>query len=280
MAGGSGSRLYPLTRVTNKHLLPVANKPMIYYSISTLLLSGARRIFLVTTPSAVEAFETLLYPMRSLGLDIKIIVQKEPGGIAEGIKICQGLISTDKYLLMLGDNFFYGPHLSSILMHFANTQKGCSILCYHVKNPKELGVAKIDQGVIVDIIEKPSEFVGHNAITGLYSFDEASFEFTGKLKRSSRKELEITDLLKCYLHVYDIEHTTLNRGFTWFDLGTLADLEESQSFVNAIQSHQGYFVGCIEEVLLKLQIADRQMLARYVANLPKSEYQQYLDQLS
>ena len=278
MAGGSGTRLFPLTTVMNKHLLPVANKPMIYYSISTLLLAGAKRIFLVTTPASVDSFKSLLTPITQLGLDITYVIQKKPGGIVEGIKLCEEMITTDKYLLMLGDNFFFGPNLSVKLRQFTENAADCSIICYQVRDPRQLGVVQFENEKIIDIIEKPDKFVGNNAITGLYLFDQSSFEYANEITRSNRGELEITDLIKMYVSDEKIQYTILGRGFTWFDLGTLKDIDEANRFVNTIQNNQGYFIACIEEQLLQMKLTDIDKFRMYIESLPGSEYKTYLEQ--
>ena len=276
LAGGSGTRLYPCTIATNKHLIPISGKPMIYYSLSTLLLAGSTEVLVVTSPDYIESFRKLLSPLSQLGLKIYFGVQKKPAGISDGIKVSEHFLKNESFLLALGDNIFIGPKLSQKLLALTNNPSPCSLLLYAVDNPSQLGVAVLKNGSITEIVEKPKKFISKYAITGLYHFSSTAIEIVKNLKNSSRGELEITDLIRNYLNKKEVSFEIADRGYVWMDAGTLDDIRQADRLVSSLEQQQGYLVGSPEEILLGKGFCTKKDLSRYLDKLPLNNYTEYL----
>lgn len=247
LAGGAGTRLYPVTKVVNKHLLPVYNKPMIYYPLSVLMLAGIREILVISTPADTGRFMELLGDGHHLGLEIKYAVQKEPNGIAEAFLIGEKFIGADPVALILGDNIFYGHGFQDLLVQTCQHDQN-TVFLHSVSDPKRFGVAEYRNGMIVSIEEKPEEPKSNYAITGLYFYNNDVIDITRDLKPSGRGELEITDVNKAYLRAFLLNAEILGRGFAWLDTGTHDALLLASSFMEAIEKRQGFRVACIEEI--------------------------------
>lgn len=281
LAGGSGSRLAPLTDSVIKQLLPVYDKPMIYYPLSLLLLAGIRDILIISTPRDLSMFETLLGNGASLGIKLSYKVQPEPKGIAQAFVLGEEFIGNDHVCLVLGDNIFYGSNLMERLVKVANNQdSGATIFAYHVKDPERYGVVDFDkEGKAVSIEEKPKNPKSHWAITGLYFYDNKVVEIAKKLKPSARGELEITDVNAAYLKAGELGVELLGRGIAWLDTGTIDSLLDAGKFVQTIEIRQGQKVACIEEVAWRKGFISDEQLANLANKYNKNDYGNYLRML-
>jgi glucose-1-phosphate thymidylyltransferase len=251
LAGGTGSRLHPLTKFTSKQLLPVYDKPMIYYPIATLMLSGIREIAIITTPQDQDNFKRLLANGDQFGISINYFIQDEPKGLAQAFTIVEGKISETRTALILGDNIFHGTSLGTQLSKFQNVS-GAQIFGYHVANPQEYGVVTLDSnGKPVGIVEKPSESISNLAVPGLYFYDESVFEKAHSVKPSLRGELEITSINQMYLEEGALAVEILHRGTTWLDTGSVETLHEASSLIRVLQERQGYRIACLEEIAFR-----------------------------
>ncbi len=279
LAGGSGTRLYPLTVAVSKQLLPVYDKPMIYYPLSTLMLAGIREILIITTPQDQQAFKTLLGDGKALGCTFSYEVQLEPNGLAEAFIIGADFIGDDSVALVLGDNIFYGNGLSKLLQQQI-TLSGGSIFAYPVKDPNRYGVVEFDDdGKAISIEEKPEIPKSKYAIPGLYFFDNRVVEFAKDVKPSARGEKEITSIQQRYLNLDELQVAVMSRGMTWFDTGTIDSLNEATDFVRAIEHRQQYKIGCIEEVAFLMNYIDNNQLKALADKYGKSAYGSYLKTL-
>ncbi|MGA7146381.1 MAG: glucose-1-phosphate thymidylyltransferase RfbA [Desulfobacterales bacterium] len=277
LAGGSGTRLYPVTRVVSKQLLPIYDKPMIYYPLSVLMLAGIRDILIISTPEDLPLFEKLLGDGAWLGLSFSYAQQPRPEGLAQAFVIGKSFIGTDSVCLILGDNIFYGHSLTNILKRAVRLEKGGLIFGYLVKDPKRYGVVEFDsKGNVIGIEEKPGKPKSNYAVPGLYIYDSSVVDIAEHLKPSARGELEITDVNLEYLKKGQLKVELLGRGFAWLDTGTQEALQQAASYIQAIQDRQGLKVSCIEEIAYNLGYIDKKELANLAAGLAQNEYGQYL----
>ena len=279
LAGGSGSRLHPLTNVVSKQLLPVFDKPMIYYSLSVLFLAEIKEIAIITTYEDKDKYFRLLGSGEKFGVRIEYFIQEKPRGIPEAFIICNDFIKASKVMLVLGDNIFYSHGLTPLILA-SKKNKGATIFSYEVVNPKDFGVVEIDaKNKIKSIEEKPIKPKSNLAITGLYIFDQEVSLFSEKLKISKRGELEIVDLLKIYLKKKKINHQRLWRGFCWLDTGTPSSLIEAGKFIEIIEKRQGLKVGCLEEIAYRKKFISQKDLKIIISELPKCEYRNYIEKI-
>jgi glucose-1-phosphate thymidylyltransferase len=277
LAGGTGTRLHPVTRVTSKQLLPVYDKPLVYYPLSTLLLAGIRDILVITTPRDAGAFCELLGDGSAWGISLTYAVQPEPAGLAQAFLIGRDFIGEDDVALILGDNIFYGLGLGSDLRHVARDNVGATILGYYVTNPERYGVVEVDaDNRVIGIEEKPKAPRSNYAVTGLYFYDNDVVEIASKLRPSARGELEITDVNVEYLRRGRLRLEMLGRGAAWLDTGTFDSLHEASSFVQTIERRQGLRIACPEEIAWRMGYIDRAQLASLANGLLKSGYGEYL----
>jgi glucose-1-phosphate thymidylyltransferase len=276
LAGGLGTRLYPMTRIISKHLLPIYDKPMIYYPLSTLMLAGIRDILLISTPQDVPMYKRLLGDGRALGLSFSYTEQPTPGGIAQAFIIGREFVGADSVALVLGDNIFHGQGLSSFLQKTLAENDGATIFAYSVKDPERYGVAEFDKdGKVVGIEEKPEHPKSNYAITGLYFYDNDVLEIAAGLKPSARGELEITDVNREYLRRGRLRLMRFGRGFAWLDTGTAESLLETSQYFAAITHRQGLRAACLEEVAYRMGYIDAQQVSR-LAESYNGEYRAYL----
>ncbi|MCK9375555.1 MAG: glucose-1-phosphate thymidylyltransferase RfbA [Syntrophobacterales bacterium] len=277
LAGGAGTRLYPVTRVVSKQLLPIYDKPMIYYPLSVLMLAGIRDILIISTPEDLPRFQTLLEDGTQLGLRFTYAEQPQPGGLAQAFIIGKEFIGHNRVCLILGDNIFYGHGFQEILNRAVQLQNGGLVFGYWVKDPERYGVVEFDKsGKILDIVEKPSSPRSNIAISGLYFYDNRVVEIASRLTPSARGELEITDVNKAYLASGDLHVEVLGRGFAWLDTGTHESLLEASTFIETIEKRQGLKVACIEEIAFAQGFIDAAQLRRLAEPLRKNGYGQYL----
>ena len=280
LAGGSGTRLYPITRVVSKQLLPVYDKPMIYYPLSVLMLAGIKDILLISTPEDLPLFKKLLGDGSHLGISLSYEEQPRPEGLAQAFLIGKSFIGKDPVCLILGDNIFYGHTLTGILKRAVRLDKGGLIFGYLVKDPERYGVVEFDSnGNVVGIEEKPKNPKSNYAVPGLYVYDNDVVNIAGSLKPSARGELEITDVNLEYLRRGQLKVELLGRGFAWLDTGTEEALQQAASYIQAIQERQGLKVSCIEEIAYDLGYITKEELASLAVSMAKNEYGQYLMRL-
>lgn len=280
LAGGSGTRLYPLTRVISKQLLPVYDKPMIFYPLATLMQADIRDILLITTPHEQGMFKALLGDGSDWGINLEFAVQPSPDGLAQALIIAEEFLQGDPSCLILGDNIFHGGGLSEVLERAAQRQDGATIFGYWVKDPERYGVVEFDRDMkVLGIEEKPDLPRSHYAVTGLYFYDGQASEFARSLKPSKRGELEITDLNRCYLEAGSLSLERLGRGYAWLDTGTHESLQQAASFIETIEARQGLKVACPEEISFMKGWIDEAQIKRLAEPLRKSGYGEYLLQL-
>lgn len=277
LAGGSGTRLYPITRVVSKQLLPVYDKPLIYYPLAALMLSGIRDILIISTPEDLPRFEKLLGDGSKLGLKFSYAEQPRPEGLAQAFLIGRNFIGKESVCLILGDNIFYGHGLPEILKKAAHLKKGGLIFAYPVRDPERYGVVELDsKGNILSIEEKPKKPKSRFAVTGIYFYDHNVVDIAANLLPSARGELEITDLNLAYLKRKELKLEILGRGFAWLDTGTSDSLQQAASYVQAVQERQGLKICCIEEIAYRLGYIDNSGLKELAKEMIRNEYGQYL----
>jgi glucose-1-phosphate thymidylyltransferase len=277
LAGGRGSRLYPLTLATSKQLLPVYDKPLIYYSLTTLMLAGIREHLIITTPEETDQFKRLLGDGRQWGIELSYAIQDTPGGIAEAFLIGRNFLGRDPSALILGDNIFYGDNLRSLLMESAAKQHGATVFASWVEDPERYGVVEFDsQHRPLRIIEKPKVPPSNYAVTGLYFYDERAVDAVRGLKPSARGELEITDLNQWYLERGDLHVERFGRGYAWLDAGTHESLPEASQFIQIVEKRQGLKIACPEEIAFVQGFIDAEQLLRLAEPMKATAYGQYL----
>ena len=280
LAGGSGSRLHPVTMGVSKHLLPVYDKPMVYYPISVLMLAGIREILIISTPHHINSYKKLLGDGSQFGISFKYVVQEKPDGLAQAFILGEEFIGEENVALILGDNIFYGQNFSNNLHAAMNTNKGATIFGYHVSDPERFGVVELNKNNdVVSIIEKPTKPKSNYAVTGLYFYDNNVIKYAKSINPSQRGELEITDINKIYLENKNINVELLSRGFAWLDTGTHDSLMEASSFVQTIERRQGLKVACLEEIAFEQKWINKKMLIKESKKYKNNNYGSYLQYL-
>jgi len=277
LAGGSGTRLYPITKGVSKQLLPIYDKPMIYYPLSVLMLAGIREVLIISTPDDIDGFKRRLGDGSELGIDISYIVQPSPDGLAQAFILGEDFIGDSNVCLVLGDNIFYGQGFTPLLRQAVNRQKGATVFGYQVKDPERFGVVEFDnEKRAISIEEKPTNPKSHYAVTGLYFYDNDVINIAKQVKPSDRGELEITTINQMYMERGDLSVELLGRGFAWLDTGTHESLLEAAQFVETIQKRQGYKVACLEEIALNNGWLTKQQVLEIGQTMSKNAYGQYL----
>ncbi|WP_192986671.1 glucose-1-phosphate thymidylyltransferase RfbA [Carnobacterium mobile] len=281
LAGGSGTRLYPLTKATSKQLMPIYDKPMIYYPMSTLMLAGIKDILIISTPDDTPRFEHLFGDGSELGLNLEYKVQDQPNGLAEAFIIGEDFIGEDSVCLILGDNIYYGGGLSKLLQRAAGKESGATVFGYHVNDPERFGVVEFDNDMkALSIEEKPEKARSNYAVTGLYFYDNKVVEIAKKIQPSHRGELEITDVNKAYLEAGELDVEIMGRGYAWLDTGTHESLLEAGTFIETIEKRQNLKVACLEEIAYRMGYISREQLIELAQPLKKNGYGQYILQIA
>ncbi|WP_148484695.1 glucose-1-phosphate thymidylyltransferase RfbA [Latilactobacillus curvatus] len=277
LAGGSGTRLYPITRALSKQLIPIYDKPMIYYPMSVLMLAGIQDIMIISTPTDTPRFKELFGNGNDLGLNIEYAVQEQPNGLAEAFVIGADFIGDDSVCLILGDNIYYGDNLSEMLQRTAQKESGATVFGYHVNDPERFGVVDFDENMHAkSIVEKPEHPASNYAVTGLYFYDNQVVDIAKNIKPSPRGELEITDINKAYLEKGQLDVELMGRGFAWLDTGTHDSLQEASSFIATVQKRQNLKVACLEEIAYRMNYIDKAKVIELAQPLKKNDYGQYL----
>ncbi len=277
LAGGSGTRLYPLTRVTSKQLLPIYDKPMIYYPLSVLMSAGIRDILIISTPDDTPRFEALLEDGKQFGVNLSYAIQPSPDGLAQAFIIGEEFIGDDSVAMILGDNIFHGHGLKRILRDAAAKESGATVFGYYVDDPERFGIVEFDEhGKAISIEEKPEKPKSNYCVTGLYFYDNKVVEYAKNLKPSARGELEITDLNRIYLENGELEVSLLGQGFTWLDTGTHESLVDATNFVKTVETHQHRKIACLEEIAYNNGWIDREQLMAVYEIYKKNQYGAYL----
>lgn len=279
LAGGKATRLYPVTRAVSKQLLPVYDKPMVYYPLSTLMLAGIKEVLLISTASALSGFKDLFGDGSSLGINLSYAGQEEPRGIAEAFTIGEEFIGRDSVCLILGDNIFYGHNLSQLLCEAVSQKKGAVVFGYYVRDPHRYGVIEFNkQRRVVSVAEKPKRPKSNYAVTGLYFYDNSVVSAAKKLRPSARGELEITDINNIYLKNKELKVKLLGRGYAWLDMGTYDSLVDASLFIKTMEERQGLKIGCIEEVAYRMGYINKKQLERLASGI-RTSYGEYLKRI-
>ena len=280
LAGGYGTRLYPCTAVISKHLLPVYDKPMIFYPLSVLMLCGIKDILIITSSEHLDLYKKTLSNYNKIGLNIKFETQKKPKGIAEALIIGKKFINKSNFVLILGDNLFFGQGFGSILSNLLQFKKSAGVITYEVENPSQFGVLELDnEGNPLRIVEKPKKTLSKLAVTGIYFYKNKVLNFIKELKPSKRGELEISSVNNLFLKKKDFNYKKLGRGFSWLDSGTCSSLLEASQFVEIVEKRQGHKIACLEEIALRKNFISKLQLKKIIKNYPKTDYTKYLQRL-
>ncbi|WHY91243.1 glucose-1-phosphate thymidylyltransferase RfbA [Neobacillus cucumis] len=277
LAGGTGSRLYPITKAISKQLVPIYDKPMVYYPLSVLMLAGIREILIISTPNDMPQYERLLGDGSDLGLKITYAIQDKPGGLAEAFIYGEEFIGNDKVALVLGDNIFYGQGFKESLQRAVNLEEGAVIFGYYVSNPEEYGVVEFDQdGNVISLEEKPAKPKSNYAVPGLYFYDNEVVSIAKSIEPSPRGELEITSINEVYLQKGKLKTEIMGRGMAWLDTGTHSSLLKASNYVEAVQNRQGLYISCVEEIAYRQGYIDKEQLLKLAEDLSKTDYGKYL----